>query len=559
MAKKKTFVKTDISIPQVKLTHEKDNTSLVFAEELPPLVQVVIFRSNTTKYRKFDFSPWYQVGIDEITYACQIQISRFLAGQDIEVETITVTQYCRSGLRPFLNYLTLRAVALERVLTLADFNRGMIDGFLAHLADFGTSINTQKTTYNAAKTVLATLGRRGVVGISDSGDDATFPRNPFPNSNRFVKGETSLSKNERTKFANAIKTAVMPIWDDSSALNGHLLACAFLVVALHTGRNATPLLEMSRDCLRNHPKDNSVFLVLWKRRGQNTSKVILRANSNQESILESTPTLTTNIERLIRRIISLTSPLLIDAPDHVRGRVWIYSSNAHQSKGKVLGLTPQVIDRAFKLIAEEYDLMDDNGDPLRVNLSRLRKTFGNRIFELSNGDIAATAAALGNSPKVADEHYLKPDVNTKKNWKFLGEVLVQELLSNTIGATYKETPMGKCSDTTNGQYAPKNAGATCMSFLNCLRCMHYAITSDDLYKLFSFYYRIYEERSRMDKRRWGREYAHIPRLIDDYIVAEGLKRGVFKAAAVNEARERARIAPHPFWSVDLITTLEIIT
>jgi hypothetical protein len=97
-----------------------------------------------------------------------------------------------------------------------------------------------------------------------------------------------------------------------------------------------------------------------------------------------------------------------------------------------------------------------------------------------------------------------------------------------------------------------------MSFLNCLRCRHYAITSDDLYKLFSFYYRVYEERNRMDKRRWGREYAHIPRLIDDYIVAEGLKRGVFKAAEVSEARERARTTPHPFWSVDLIANLEIV-
>ncbi|MNP53680.1 hypothetical protein D3C76_1481720 [compost metagenome] len=83
------------------------------------------------------------------------------------------------------------------------------------------------------------------------------------------------------------------------------------------------------------------------------------------------------------------------------------------------------------------------------------------------------------------------------------------------------------------------------------------MTADDLYKLFSFYFRVLAERSRMDKRRWVQEYAHIPRLIDNYIVAEGLRRGIFKSATVDANRERARSQPHPFWSVDLIDSLEL--
>jgi hypothetical protein len=138
----------------------------------------------------------------------------------------------------------------------------------------------------------------------------------------------------------------------------------------------------------------------------------------------------------------------------------------------------------------------------------------------------------------------------------MGDMLVQELLTATIGATYKDTPLGRCSDPVNGQFAPKREGVVCMNFMNCLRCKHYAITAEDLHKLFSFYFRVLTERSRMDKRRWAREYAHIPRLIDHYIIAEGLRRGAFKAAAVDAARARARTEPHPFWSVDLIASLE---
>lgn len=98
-----------------------------------------------------------------------------------------------------------------------------------------------------------------------------------------------------------MKQAILPIWNEDAFVIGELLAYALLTVALHTGRNATPLLEMGYDCLRAHPKDNSVFLVLWKRRGH-SSKVALRAESATERRLESTPTIKTNIERLIRRL-----------------------------------------------------------------------------------------------------------------------------------------------------------------------------------------------------------------------------------------------------------------
>lgn len=138
----------------------------------------------------------------------------------------------------------------------------------------------------------------------------------------------------------------------------------------------------------------------------------------------------------------------------------------------------------------------------------------------------------------------------------MGDVMVEELLTHTIGTTYK-TPMGRCSDLVNGQYAPKREGATCINFLNCLRCRNYVVTGDDLHKLFSFYFRVFAEREHMDKRRWQRDYAHIPRLIDNYIVAEGLRRGIFKLAAVETARERARIEPHPFWSFDVVSQLEV--
>ena len=557
MGKRKVFTKTDLSVPQIAHSHDMAGNVVILPEAIPPRDTTVKFGRNATSTRSFDFARWYGAGIDPITYACQRQIERFLAGQEGDVATSSVTAYCNNGLRNFLDCCVLRATAFGHNLALADLKRDLIDGYLGHLAGLGVATTTQKSHYTMTKAVLLALGRRELFPLVTSGDETTFPPNPYPNNNRKTKGETALSKRERQALAVALRQAIKPIWSDDTPVTGELLGLALLVVALHTGRNTTPLLEMGRDCLRPHPKDNTVFLVLWKRRGYNTSKVALRAASSAAPLLESTPSVRTNVERLIRRVMALTEPLEVEAPDDLKGRVWLYRARSGKDFGHITALTVDMLARVTNRLVAEYGLIDIDGNPMRLNISRLRKSFANRIFELTDGDLVTTAAALGNTALVADQHYLAPGEDARRNWQFMGEVLVQELLTQTIGATYRDTPIGRCADAVNGQYAPKREGATCMNFMNCLRCKHYAVTADDLYKLFSFYFRVLAERSRMDKRRWAREYAHIPRLIDHYIVAEGLRRGTFKAAAVEAERERARTLPHPFWSVDLIESLEL--
>lgn len=557
MGKRKVYVRTDLSVPQVEQSPHRHGHVVVLPQTIPPASTLLAFERNACSLRRFDFSPWYGRCIDLITYACQQQIERFLAGQDSMVEITTVAGYCNRGLRYFLDYLVLRATALGHELTLADIDRELIDSYLGHLACLGVSSVSQKGIYCSTKSVLHAIGQRGLIALVTAGDAATFPRNPFPNSNRKAKGETPLPKAQRQAFAAAVKRAVMPIWCNDAPPTSELLTYALLIVALHTGRNTTPLLEMGRDCLRAHPKDNSTFLILWKRRGHNTSKVVLRGESTHERLLESTPTVKNNVERLIRHVINRTELLRAEAPDELQQRVWLYQPRTNNGRGQVTALTDSVLQSGVRKLVTDYSLTDADGQPLRINISRLRKTFANRIFELLDGDLATTAIALGNTPQVAGRNYLLPDEDAKRNWRFMGDILVQELLTRTIGATYKVTPMGRCGDPVNGQYAPKQAGATCTNFLNCLRCRNYAVTGEDLHKLFSFCYRVFTERTRMDKRRWAQQYAHIPRLIDDYIVAEGLKRGVFKLAAVEASRERARVEPHPFWSSDVVSHLEI--
>lgn len=552
----KTMAKDSLNNQPINSDHEHN---ISYANESCPLSQIVRFERNASVYRKFDFGPWYGVGIDNITSACQQQIHRFLDKQDSNVTITTVITYCRSGLRTFLDFAAGQRTLANHDLSVQDINRNMINGYLNYLKDKGLTKVGQRTKYNAIKSVIVALGKRGVITYNQSGDEALLPRVPFSNVNKPYPTIPPLSDSDRNRFAVVVRRAVAPIWNDDVIVTTELLAYALIVVALHTGRNTTPLLEMTRDCLHDHPKPGRKFLVLSKRRGYNTSKVVLRSIDSSEEEQSSTFAVHNNTERLINRVLTLTVDIAAKAPSHLKDRVWVCLSGASHSVGTIVGLTTSNLHKAFAKISEDLGLTDTEGFPLRVNISRLRKKFGNRIYEILNGDIAATAIALGNTPKVTGDNYLAPDENSKRNWRFMGEILVTELLSNKIGASYKDTPTGKCNNSKTIEFSPPYAGATCIQFTNCVKCKHYAVTTDDLHKLFSFYFRVYQEREFMDKKRWAQVFGHIPRLIDNYIIAEGLKRNVFKKDEVDIARERARSNPHPFWATDVLPSLALIS
>lgn len=545
MGIKKGFVKTDLTIPKVEQVRDPVGQNVIALEAIPPAVTMVRFpaEGNASSNRSFDFGRWYGSGADEIIYACQRQIERFLATHDGDKSAASVVSYCLNGLNAFFDYLLLRSVAEDRSLKLEDIHRNLIDGFLVFLDDGKTSAVTQSTRFQAIKAVLVALGQRGLIQIIKTGDNATFPRNAFPNIHRRRQGESPMQRGHRQAFAAAVKSAVMPIFQDGAQPTRELLSYALLTIALHTGRNTTPLLEMGPDCLRSHPKDKLEFLVVYKRRSRQNSTVIL----GSEKMIESMPTVFPSVARLIRRIIELTQPLREQAPGYLKQRVWLYPSQSNPRAGEIWALSPSMVGLTVKKLVKDFNLLDANGDPLRINVSRLRKTFINRINEILGDDLVATAVAAGNTPQVTGNIYLRPGEGSKKNWKFMGVALTRELLSATLGETEK-TPTGGCTDTKTGQFAPKRDGATCMNFLDCVRCRNYVVTGDDLYRLFSFYWRIYSERGRMDKRKWERHYAHILRLIDRDVVQAGMQKKAFTQSEVTAARERAKIDPHPFWS-----------
>jgi len=546
VSRKKVFRKIDLSIPQVDLPiiacvdqYERP--------ELPPVEKKVFFNINPTGIRSFDFSRYYAVGIDEVTYACQRQVERFLHGQDAELSLSTIVGYCDSGLKSFLDYLSLRSSAMQQKVELAKINRGLIDGYLAFLQGSGLGAVGQKSNYDKTKPVIKALCRRGLIKEIFSGDEATFPKNPFPKAKRAVKGEAPLSKAQQRSVAHALSEAIKPLFDEHVEVTGALLVYAYLYVALTTGRNTVPLLEMTWDCLHSHPRDDKLFLMLYKRRGHKNVRIAVRNTDAGAGVLESISPVRATVVGVIKRVMELSRSLRTEAPQNLQCCVWLFRAKAGKGAGTVKALTKDTVLGGIASLVKLYKLQDSDGRPLRLNVSRLRKTFVNRIYEILDGDVVSAAVAAGHTPEVSRISYMRPGEESQKNWMFMGNALTAELLNNKLGAT-ERTPVGRCSDPLDGEFAPKRDGAFCMSFLNCLRCKNYVVTGDDLYKLFSFYWRLLKERTRMNKRRWKSQFAHIIRLIDRDVAEAGVRKGIFKEVAVVEARERARQNPHPFWA-----------
>jgi len=84
-----------------------------------------------------------------------------------------------------------------------------------------------------------------------------------------------------------------------------------------------------------------------------------------------------------------------------------------------------------------------------------------------------------------------------------------------------------------------------MSFLNCRRCKHYAVTADNFVQAVQLLLPRVVQALTHGQWRWTREYVHAPRLSDRYTISGELRRGIFKAAAVEAASERARPLLHP--------------
>ena len=488
----------------------------------------------------------------------------------------TKHSYCRCGLTTWFEYLDCRDAAGQPVYELMEISQEVIWGYIIWLRDSkasGTdtgrlSYIAAKTFYSQTKSVLKYLVHQSAL------PEGLFPRNPFPNSNRAGIGHKPYPKNVMTALMGAAYKDIKMLRDGTLKISDpQTLTVYLLVIAARTGCNPTPLLELTRDAVKEHPikPDRLGLLVTYKRRGYNTS---VQTFTSQKQI-EGMVSMPMDALTLYKEVVSLTEPLVAEMPLGQRDRLWLYrqTGSGRGIKDRVDILTQHKYFMAAQNIIKRHELQDYDGKLLQLNISRLRKTFAQRMWQLTGGDIVAVSEQLGNTPAVAGQAYVAVTPEMEANFRRLGHIMhadwggkIDDLaflaeLSRETGISAEQlkniavgnnnTGVGRCTDPLRGEKAPGD-GTHCIRWVECFYCENQLVMESDLYRLLSFYYLLLKERNFISRPRWNELYGRIIDIIDHEIILPNLRtkeapKGCFDPYRVQKYRAESEANPHPMW------------
>lgn len=537
---KKDFTIAEYKIGAHDAVETATNTTTTTIDQAPdskPANTVVAFPENTTAHRSADFEPFYGQGFDDITAACQRTIEKLIAeniktmGKTLSLTTIA--GYWISGFRNFASFLSLLHAASGERLTMEDLNADRIKQFLQYLRNEPIEYGSQKAYFTNTKSLLRACHRFGFWPKADM--TTVWPRNPFPNSNKRASSQKALSKNEKRFLIKALRIEMERIVAHSEPLNSYDLTVCVLSIALSTGMNLTPILELTADCVQPHPlKSNLRLLVSFKRRGKNTHVVALRKSEEVAEMASIHLYAADAIDLIVERNAVIRTQ--IDDPH----RLLVFESRRGTTAGKPCRLSAARFHQTIKLLVDQHQLQTDDGKLLALNVSRLRQTLMNRVWELSGQDPLITARTGRHTVQTGNAHYWEAPPEAETNMRFLGEARVEEMLSTSTIIASDRTPVSSCKDVRRGHRAPKN-GEPCQDYLGCFRCKSFVVTGDDLYRLFSFYWAALRNYDTFGGKRWTKYLKQVIRLIDEEIAPR------FDATLVAEQREKAKHQPHRFW------------
>lgn len=480
-----------------------------------------------------DLSAWLARGIDAWVLTCTAQLQAFVDNKTVSLSS--VMSYGKA-LRYFFEYLCA-VITVAPPTTPAAVRAGHVSSFVAWLACHPRLARaSQRNVYTHVKSVLRALQDRGEIG----GDEDLFPRNPFPDASGGNKGCAPLSPGERSRLADALRRDIIDLHTGRlQTSESQALAVYALALAMRTGLNTSPLLELGRDCMQPHPFMPRMRLIrAYKRRGNATHVKTLRYQRD----LEVPSAVPLDGAALFEELLRRTEPLLRQAPAQRANKVWLYRSTAQVNAGSICCLTESALGYNIGTFVQRHALLADDGSALTLNTSRLRKTMENRLWRLSNGDLFTVAALMGHTPAVAEENYLRVTDDMRRNAAFVGEALA-DTYRGTESLPLEQTPVGNCVDTLRGHRAPGD-GTHCTDFLSCLGCRSFAIVGSlkDLHRLFSFYWFLQAEGHAARGGDWAGHYLLLRTQIDAFTLDK------FDEVLVEQAKEEARVRPLKFWS-----------
>ena len=185
--------KTSVVEPTIGATQSQE-----IVRPINPVVNYPNVGSKGGNGYNFDFTPYYGKGYDDITNRAYYTAKALLKNTDAFTE-VTQRSYFNIGFACFTEYLELFSYSSSEDLTQAGITPELIEKYLLHLKGRELAYTSQKETYSKVKSMLTRMKKRAIGDINLNAD--FFPNNPFPNSNKRVKGEKPLTAHEKRQVA----------------------------------------------------------------------------------------------------------------------------------------------------------------------------------------------------------------------------------------------------------------------------------------------------------------------------------------------------------------------
>lgn len=424
------------------------------------------------------------------------------------------------------------------------------------------SLSAKKNAYAVIKSVLVNRQKKVPMCVSPA---LKFPRSPFPNINRLVPKREPYSKDEQERIIAACNQDLRLIHGhgDDALSPAQILAVHLIVLALATGRNFQGLLELRRDSLKPHPLKDREILITEKRRSGFPQISSYRASSpeliaDQKHVL----TIPTTVGDHFRCLAKYTYPLMERASKEDRDFVFLWCvpyTGRHPNstrQGMVTHFTQEDAKNAIDDFRQRHKLRDDRGAPLRVSIARCRPTFGTNLYARTR-DIRKVQIALGHgSAETTARHYVSLPAEAERDHVFAGQAMVgwvtssDEERAKALAADGK-MPLENVRELLRGGYNTviarcrnpfREDGEICGKYMACFKCPQMVVFEDDLWRLYSFYYRLLSERNKIAPHHWVKTYGWVIKTIDNDIMSQ------FEAEIVEDARCKAKKTPHPAWA-----------
>ncbi len=479
-------------------------------------------------------------------------------------------KYLDKGLRNFWQFLDGLSVTGESITQLSQVDRKLIDRYLLWLelrvVSSGKnqgrplSANFKKMLFGCLKSVLTNRQKHIPASLSA---DLSFPRNPYPNSNQLSIKREPYSEAEQKRIVKALNQDLRCIHEgEGSPLPPmQVLAVHLILLGLVTGRNMQSLVDLRRDSLREHPIRDRELLVTTKRRGWSTHSTSMRKLESTSLASEMIRSIPNSVGDHIRFLCDYTAPLMDAAAEGDRDFVFLRRITEHGRKGQVVRLEGHIgAANAVSMWSRRHGILDDHAAPLIVSMARLRPTFATELYRRTR-DIRRVQQALGHSnPETTARHYANAPLEAERDHAIVLDGMVNKFThmtfnGKTLLAADGLVPMQDMKDLLSGGYSTgiarcknpfREDESVCQKFFHCFKCPSMCVFEDDLWRLFSFYYRLLAERSKINPSHWLKTYGPIIRRIDVDIASQ------FPLEKVNAARLKAQQTPHPTWRGSLL-------